>query len=82
MYDLGMFGKIIYAPNNTTVLRPHWKYYIKRIVTHRDRQGYDVSKRSTPTLRELTLANSFCVEHPVQRLFLAIRPFETPYLWR
>ena len=28
MYDLGIFGKPIYAPNNSIVLRPHWKYDI------------------------------------------------------
>ena len=37
MNDLGTFGKIIDAPNNTIFLRPQFKYAININGTHRSR---------------------------------------------
>ena len=72
MHDLVMFGKPIYAPKSSIVLRPHWQYSIKRNGIRISIQWFDGSKRSAPILRYLALIYSSCVEHPIQRLFLAI----------
>ena len=72
MNYLGMFGKPIYAPKSAIVLRPHWQYNIKINGDLRYRQCCNRSKMSSPILRSLTLAYSYCIENPFQRLFLSI----------
>ena len=69
-----MFGEPI-APSidqNTIILRPHWKYHIKRCGTRRAPLCYNGSKYAAPLLHELALTYSSCVEHPIQQLFFAI----------
>ena len=72
MHELGVFGKPIDVPKNAIFLRPHWKYANNRNGTRRYRQLFYGSRRAATVLIQLTLAYSSCVEHPVQRLFLAI----------
>ena len=71
---LGMYGKPILIPDkaNSIVLRPHWQYNIKRDGTRRSRLCCNGSKKAAPLLHSIALTYSSCVEHPIQRLFLAI----------
>ena len=77
-YDLQMFGLPIMRPNtpNAIVLCSHWQYHVKRDGTRRARQCCDGSKRAAPLLHALALTYSSCVEHPMQRLFLATAAHE------
>ena len=69
-----MYGESIIKPTarNAIILRPHWQYHVKQCGTRRSRQRCDSSKRAAPILHALALTYSSCVEHPIQRLFLAI----------
>ena len=67
-----MFDNFIYAPNNWITLRPHLKYDININRTCRARYCCDGSKRAAPMMRWFSLTYSSYIEHPVQRLFLAI----------
>ena len=69
-----MYGKPIKRPTdpNAIILRPHWQYNIKRDGTRRSRLCCNGSKRAAPILHALAQTYSSCVEHPIQRLFLAI----------
>ena len=67
-----MHGTPINRPKDAIVLRPHWKYYIKRCGTRQARKCCDVSKMAAPMLHALASTYSSCVEHPIQRLFFAI----------
>ena len=67
-----MLGKPIDAPNNSIFLRTHWKCDIKRNGNLRARQFYGESKKAASMIRKLALTYSSCVEHPVQKIFLAI----------
>jgi hypothetical protein len=71
---LGMYGKPTLIPDkaNSIILRPHWQYNIKRDGTRRSRLCCNGSKKAAPLLHSLALTYSSCVEHPIQRLFLAI----------
>ena len=71
---LGMYGKPIMIPDkaNSIVLRPHWQYNIKRDGTRRSRLCCNGSKKAAPLLHSIASTYSSCVEHPIQRLFLAI----------
>jgi len=73
-HDLQMFGAPVMMPKDrkTIILRPHWQYHIKRDGTRRARLCCNGSKQAAPLLHALSLTYSSCVEHPVQRLFLAI----------
>ena len=72
--DLGMYGTPIDKPKSrdTIILRPHWQYNIKRDGTRRSRLCCNGSKRAAPLLHAIAQTYSSCVEHPIQRLFLAI----------
>ena len=72
--DLGMYGDPIDKPNtpDVIILRPHWQYNIKRDGTRRSRLCCNGSKRAAPLLHAIAQTYSSCVEHPIQRLFLAI----------
>ena len=72
MHDLWMFLKPIDSPNNSILLKPHCKYYIKIHGNCIAIQLCDSSKIVAPMLIEFTLAYSSCVEHPVQRLLIFI----------
>ena len=70
--DLQMYGEPVVRPSNAIVLHPHWQYHVKRCDTRRSRQCCDNARRAAQLLYTLALTDSSCVEHPVQRLFLAI----------
>ena len=75
-----MYGEPIIKPNGriAIILRPHWQYHVKRCSTRRTRQCCDGSKCAAPLLHALAvtyplaLTYPSCVEHPIQRSFLAI----------
>ena len=67
-----MLRKPIDAPNNAILLRRNWQYDININITCRVRKCCGRSKRASPVMRELTLTYSSYVEHPYQRLSLAI----------
>ena len=70
-----MFGKPILCPSaeeNAVILQSHWQYHIKREGLHQARQCCDGSKRAAPLLHALAKTYSSCVEHPIQRQFLAL----------
>ena len=71
---LGMYGEPIDMPKegNPIILRPHWQYNIKRDGTRRSRLCCNGSKRAAPLLHALAQTYSSCVEHPIQRLYLAL----------
>ena len=81
MHDLGMFGKPIYDPKNAVFLRPHRRYAIETNGNRGAIQCCYGSKRAAPMVIELTLTNSSCVEHPVQRLLLAIADHLDPCIY-
>ena len=70
--DLQMYGASVVCLSNAIVLRPHWQYHVKRCGTRHSGQCCDGSRHAAPLLYALVLTCSSCVEHPVQRLFLAI----------
>ena len=81
MHDTGMCGKPIDPPKNVIFLRTYWQYSININGTIRYRQCYDGSKIASTILRELNLTYSTCVEHPLQRLFLAIDFHLDPHIY-
>ena len=73
-HDLQMFGEHMARPleDNAVILRSHWQYHVKRDGQRRARQCCDGSKRAAPILHALAKTYSSCVEHPIQRQFLAL----------
>ena len=73
-HDLQMFGEHMARPleENAIILRSHWQYHVKRDGQRRARQCCDGSKRAAPILHALAKTYSSCVEHPIQRQFLAL----------
>ena len=73
-YGLQMLGQSIIRPTeeNAVILRSHWQYHVKRDGQRRARQYCDGSKRAAPLLRALAKTYSSCVEHSIQRQFLAL----------
>ena len=68
----GMYGEPQPRPKKAIVLRPHWRYTVKRDGTRRSRNCCDGSVRANPSLHKFALTYSSCVEQPVQRLFFAL----------
>jgi hypothetical protein len=71
-HELEMFGRPVYRPPNSILLRPHWQYSVRRNGDRRSRNCCDGSKRAAPLLHALAKTYSSCVEQPIQRLFIAL----------
>ena len=69
-----MFGDDMARPleENAVILRSHWQYHVKQDGQRQARQCCDGSKRAAPLLHALAKTYSSCVEHPIQRQFLAL----------
>ena len=70
-----MFGEPIHRPSdeeNAVILQSHWQYHVKREGLQRAQQCCDGFKRASPFLHALAKTYSLCVEHPIQRQFLAL----------
>ena len=73
-HDLQMFGEDMARPleENAVILRLHWQYHVKRDGQQRAQQCCNGSKRAAPILYEFAKTYSSCVEHLIQRNFLAL----------
>ena len=78
-HDLQMFGDDMARPleENAVILRLHWQYHVKRDGQQRARQCCNGPKRAAPILYALAKTYSSCVEHPIQRQFLALATEQT-----
>lgn len=61
-HALKMYGEPTTRPPNAIVLRPHWRYSMKRDGERRARNCCDGSKRSAPLLHGIASTYSSCVE--------------------
>ena len=67
-----MYGTPIPRPKDAIVLRPHWRYLVKRDGTRRSRNCCDGSPCAAPSLHAFAMTYSSCVEQPIQCLFFAL----------